>query len=119
MTKLKIKKGDKVLITAGKDKGKSGKVLQVDREGNRVIVEGLNIIKKHQKPRGQNQQGGIIEKAAPIHASNVMYMHNGKPTRLGYKVIKEEKNGKMVVTKQRIAKATGDMIDQTVKEVSL
>ena len=110
MSKLKIKRGDKVEIIAGKDKGKQGKVLHVDRTSERVIVEGINMISKHQKPSGANQ-GGIIKKEAAIHASNVMYVHNGKPTRLGVKVETTTKDGKKVIAKKRIAKTTGEVID--------
>lgn len=104
---MKIKKGDKVIIIAGKDKGKQGNVLSVNRKDNRVIVEGVNLIKKHQKPNAINHQGGIIDKEAPIDASNVMYLHNGKPVRLGYKV--QQIDGKKV--KNRIVRPTGEVID--------
>lgn len=104
---MKIKKGDKVVVIAGKDKDKQGKVLLTDRKKERVIVEGVNQIKKHQKPNNINHQGGIITKEAPIHVSNVMYLHNGKPVRLGYKV--EKVDGKNV--KKRIVKKTGEIID--------
>lgn len=104
---MKIKKGDKVIVIAGKDKDKEGKVLLVDRKNDRVIVEGVNMVKKHQKSNAQNQQGGIITKEAPIHASNVMYSLKGKATKLGYKV--EVIDGKTV--KNRIAKSTGEVID--------
>lgn len=104
---MKIKRDDKVVVIAGKDKGKEGKVLLVDRKNNRVVVEGVNQIKKHQKPNAVNHNGGIITKEAPIHASNVMYLHNGKPSRLGYKI--EEIDGKRV--KKRIIKKTGEVID--------
>ena len=96
---MKIKKGDKVQVIAGKDKGKEGKVLVVDVKNNKVIVEGVNKVKKHVKPSPMNPQSGIIEKEAPI----VMYVYAGKPTRIGYKV----ENG----VKQRIAKTTGEVID--------
>lgn len=101
---LKIKKGDKVVVIAGKNKGKEGKVLVVDRKKNRVIVEGVNMIQKHMKPNPVNQQGGIIKKENFIDASNVMYLANGKPTRIGYKFTKDNK-------KVRIAKSTGETID--------
>ena len=104
---MKIKRDDKVVVIAGKDKGKEGKVLLVDRKNNKVVVEGVNQIKKHQKPNAINHAGGIITKEAPIHASNVMYLHNGKPSRLGYKI--EEIDGKRV--KKRIIKKTGEVID--------
>ena len=110
MSKLKIKRGDKVEMIAGKDKGKQGKVLHVDRDSDRVVVEGVNMITKHQKPKGNNQ-GGIVKKEAAVHASNVMYVHNGKPTRLGVKVETTTKDGKNVTVKKRIAKTTGDVID--------
>lgn len=106
---MKIKKGDKVVVIAGrsKDKGKQGTVLSVDRKNNRVIVEGINEIKKHQKPNAMNHAGGIITKEAPIHVSNVMYVHNGTPSRLGYKI--EIIDGKKV--KKRVVKKTGEVID--------
>ncbi|MCL2398575.1 MAG: 50S ribosomal protein L24 [Defluviitaleaceae bacterium] len=109
--KSKLKRGDMVSIIAGKDLGKEGKILSVDRAKNRVIVEGINIMTKHQKPNRTNQTGGIVRVEAPIHASNVMYLHKDKPTRLGYKVEVSEVNGKRVVTKKRYAKSTGEVID--------
>lgn len=108
---IKIKRGDNVVVIAGKDKGKQGKVLVVDRKKSRIIVEGVNMITKHQKPNATNQQGGIIKKEASIDISNIMYIHNNKPTRIGYKVEVEEKDGKKVKVKKRIAKATGEVID--------
>ena len=111
MANMKLKKGDKVVVIAGKDKGKEGKILLVDRKKNRVIVEGVNMISKHTKHSPANQQGGIIKKENYIDASNVMYLINGKPTRIGYKLTKEVKDGKEVVVKQRIAKKTGEVID--------
>lgn len=100
---MKLKTGDKVVVIAGKDKGKEGKILHVDRKNNRVIVEGVNMISKHTKSSMQNQQGGIVKKEGSIHASNVMYLHNGKATRLGAMI----KDGKKV----RVAKKTGEVID--------
>ncbi len=100
---MKIKRGDKVQIIAGKDKGKEGKVLVVDKKNNKVIVEGANKVKKHVKPSPAHPQSGIIEQEAPIDASNVMFVYAGKPTRIGYKV----EDG----IKQRIAKSTGEVID--------
>ena len=111
MANIKLKKGDNVIVIAGKDKGKEGKILLVDRKKNRVIVEGINLISKHTKPSPSNQQGGIIRKENYIDVSNVMYSINGKPTRIGYKLTKEIKDGKEVVVKQRIAKKTGEVID--------
>ena len=103
MATSKIKKDDLVQVIAGKDKGKTGKVLSVDVKNHKVLVEGVNKVFKHSKPSMANQQGGIIEKESPIDISNVMYVHKGKPTRVGFKV----ENGKKV----RIAKSTGDVID--------
>lgn len=100
---IKIKKGDTVKIIAGKDKDKEGKVLVVDPKKNRVVVEGVNMVTKHTKPSAANQAGGIISKEAPIDISNVMYLHKGKATRLGYKLEGDKK--------VRIAKSTGDVID--------
>ena len=100
---MKIKKGDTVKVIAGKDKDKEGKVLSVDKKTGRVVVEGVNMVTKHAKPSAANQQGGIINKEAPIDASNVMYVQNGKATRIGYKV----EDGKKV----RVAKKTGEVID--------
>ena len=103
MATMKIKKGDTVKVIAGKDVGAEGKVLLVNKEDGKVLVEGVNMIKKHTKPSVQNQNGGIVEKEAFIDASNVMYLHKGKPTRVGFKV----ENDKKV----RFAKATGEVID--------
>ena len=100
---LKIKKGDTVKVIAGKDKDKEGKVVSVDRKNGKVLVEGVNMITKHEKPSAANQNGGIVQKEAAIDASNVMYVHKGKATRIGFKF----ENGKKV----RFAKSTGDIID--------
>jgi large subunit ribosomal protein L24 len=100
---LKLKSGDKVVVISGKDKGKQGKILKVDKKSNRIVVEGVNMIFRHTKPNANNQQGGIIKREGFIDASNVMYLHNGKATRLGAMV----KDGKKV----RIAKKTGEVID--------
>ena len=110
-SKTKLKRGDNVTIIAGKDLGKEGKVLAIDRTKNRIVVEGINFMTKHQKPNRSNQRGGIIRIEAPIHASNAMYLHKDKPTRLGYKVEVTEKDGKRVVVKKRYAKTTGDIVD--------
>ena len=103
MATLKIKKGDTVKVIAGKDNGKEGKVISVDPKNNKVTVEGVNVVKKHEKPSVANQNGGIIEKEAPIDASNVMYVHKGKATRVGFKIDGDKK--------VRFAKSTGDVID--------
>jgi len=109
--KTKLRRGDMVSIIAGKDLGKEGKILSIDRNKNRVIVEGINMMIKHQKPNRTNQTGGIVRVEAPLHVSNVMYLHKEKPTRLGYKVEVTEENGKRVVSKKRYAKSTGEIID--------
>ena len=111
MMKTKLRRGDMVSIIAGKDLGKEGRILSIDRKKNRIIVEGINIMTKHQKPNRTNQTGGIVRIEAPIHASNVMYLHKDKPTRLGYKVEITEENGKRIVSKKRYAKSTGEIID--------
>jgi large subunit ribosomal protein L24 len=82
-----VKKGDTVLVLTGKDKGKKGKILLVDKTNQRVAVEGVNLVKRHQKPKPPAVQGGIIEKTVPIHVSNVMLIEpkTGKPTRVGFK----------------------------------
>ena len=103
MSTLKIKKGDTVKVIAGKDKDKEGKVISVDPKNGKIVVEGINIIKKHTKPSAANQNGGIITKEAPIDASNVMYVFKGKATRVGFKIEKDKK--------LRFAKSTGDVID--------
>ena len=98
MSMLKIKKGDTVKIIAGKDKDKEGKVVSINRKTKRIIVEGCNMVSKHTNPNG-----GIINQEAPIDLSNVMYVHKGKATRVGFKF----ENGKKV----RYAKSTGEVID--------
>ena len=100
---MKIKTGDTVKVIAGKDVGAEGKVLAVDLKKRRVLVEGVNIVKKHTKPSVVNQNGGIVEKEAYIDASNVMYVHKGKATRLGFKFVDDKK--------VRYDKKTGDIID--------
>ena len=103
MATLKIKKGDTLRVIAGKDNGKEGKVVSIDRKNGRVLVEGINMVTKHMKPSAANQNGGIVQKEAPIDISNVMYLHKGKPTRVGFKF----ENDKKV----RFAKSTGEVID--------
>lgn len=108
MSTLKIKKGDTVQVIAGKEKGKSGKVIEIDRKKGRVRIEGVNMIVKHSKPSMTNQQGGIIETEGSIDISNVMYLDGGKPSRIGF-VVETSADGKK--TKKRVAKATGKVID--------
>ncbi len=103
MATCKSKKGDTVKVIAGKDKDREGKVISVDPAKGKVVVEGINMITKHEKPSAANANGGIVQKEAPLDISNVMYMHKGKATRVGFEV----KDGKKV----RIAKSTGDVID--------
>ena len=103
MKKFNIKKGDTVYVNAGNDKGKTGKVLEVLRDKDRVIVEGVNMVSKHTKPNPKAPQGGIVKQEAGIHISNVNLVDNaGKPTRVAHK----EVDGKKV----RIAKTTGEEI---------
>ena len=103
MATLKIKKGDTVKVIAGKDTGKEGKVLTVDQKNSKIIVEGINMVTKHMKPSQANPNGGIVQKEAPIDASNVMLVFKGKTTRVGFKMDGDKK--------VRVAKATGDIID--------
>ena len=103
MSALKIKKGDTVKVITGKDKGKEGKVISVDVQKGKVVVEGVNMITKHAKPSQANPNGGIVQKEAAIDISNVMLVVGGKATRVG----SEAKDGKKV----RVAKATGAVID--------
>jgi large subunit ribosomal protein L24 len=83
---MKIRKGDTVVVITGKDKGKQGEVLRVLPTADKVIVDGINIAKRHQKPTRAMQQGGIIDKPMPIHASNVSLIADGKPTRVGFRI---------------------------------
>lgn len=99
---MKIKKGDKVIILSGKDKGKEGKVLRALPSLDKVIVEGVNKIKKHQKTRQRGQQGEIIEKTMPIHVSNVALIEGGKAVRVGYKVENDKKVRISKKTNQKI-----------------
>ena len=103
MSAYRIKKGDTVKVIAGKDKDKEGKVIAVDTKNHRVLVEGVNMVTKHTKPSAANQQGGIVETEAYIAVSNVMYLHKGQPTRIGFKMDGDKK--------VRFAKKTGDVID--------
>jgi large subunit ribosomal protein L24 len=103
MSKLKIKKGDKVVVLSGSSKGTKGSVLKVFPDKEKAIVEGVNRIKKHTKPNAENPQGGIVETEAPIYVSKLaLVTSDGKPTRVGYEV----KDGKKV----RIAKKNGKQI---------
>ena len=103
MSMLKIKKGDTVKVIAGKDKDKEGKVIAVNHKEGKVLVEGVNMITKHTKPSAANQNGGIVHQEGPIDASNVMLMHKGTATRVGFKMEGDKK--------VRFAKKTGEVID--------
>jgi large subunit ribosomal protein L24 len=103
---MKIRRDDQVLVISGKDRGKTGRVLRVDPKTERVYVEGLNIVKRHQRPRpGSTEPGGVVEKEGPIHISNVMLLdpQDNKPTRVGI----TRENGKRF----RVAKRTGNKVD--------
>ena len=100
----KIKKGDRVVVLTGKDKGREGKVLQVMPKEERVVVEGLNMVQRHTRPTQTDPQGGIKNKEAPIHVSNVAIVDSqGKPTRVGFRVEGDKK--------VRVAKTTGEVIN--------
>ena len=105
MDAVHVKKNDNVKIIAGKDRGKEGKILKVFPKKNRVIIEGVNLVKRHTKPNQSNPQGGIVEKEAPIHASNVMLLLNGETTRTGIRILKDG-------SKVRFSKKTGDIVDE-------
>ena len=86
---MRIKSGMIVKVIRGNHKGKEGKILRVINDKNRVIVEGVNLIKKHTKPSQENPKGGIVEKEGSLHVSNVMFIHGGSPTRIGYKKLED------------------------------
>ena len=104
----KIKKGDKVIVIAGRDKGRSGEVIEMRRDDGRVLIRGVNMVKRHQRQTAQ-QEGGIISKEAPIHLSNVAFADpkDGKPTRVGFKFVGKDDDRKKV----RFAKRSGVEID--------
>tara|TARA_B110000438_G_C15767146_1_gene630170 strand:- start:843 stop:1148 length:306 start_codon:yes stop_codon:yes gene_type:complete len=101
---MKIKKNDTVQVITGADSGKSGRVIKVYLETDKIVVEGVGMVKKHTRPTQENPQGGIVEKEAAIHISNVMLLVSGKPTRVGFKILE---NGKKV----KVAKSTGEVIN--------
>ena len=105
MAKLKVKKGDSVLVTAGRDKGMRGEIVKVFPSENRVVVQGVNVVRRHQK-QTPNQEGGILSKEAPIHVSNVALEDpkDGSATRVGYKILDDGR-------KVRYAKRSGEVID--------
>ncbi len=102
----KIKKGDRVVVMTGRDKGRTGEVRQVMPTENRALVTGVNLVRRHTKPSAQNAEGGILSKEAPIHLSNLAVVDpkTGKPTRVGFKVLDDGR-------KVRVAKRSGDLID--------
>ncbi|MBV8739252.1 MAG: 50S ribosomal protein L24 [Alphaproteobacteria bacterium] len=106
MIKLKIKKGDNVMVISGRDKGRTGEVLRVFPTEGRVIVQGVNIAKRHTKPR-MGEPGGIVEKELALHISNVAHVDpaSGKPTRIGYKILGDGR-------KVRVARRSGEVIDR-------
>ena len=101
---MKIKKGETVQVITGNDKGKTGRVIKIFLDKERIVVEGINMVKKHARPTQDNPQGGIIEKEASIHISNVMMVAGGKPTRIGYKTLEDNR-------KVKFAKTTGEVIN--------
>ncbi len=103
MSTMKIKKDDMVKVIAGADKDKEGRVLAINKKDGKVLVEGVNMLTKHTKPSMANQNGGIIHQEGPIDISNVMYVHKGKATRIGFKMDGDKK--------VRVAKSTGEVID--------
>ena len=101
---MKIKKGDTVQVISGNEVGKSGRVIKVFPAKNKIVVEGLNMVKKHTRPTQENPQGGIMEKEAAIHISNIMFIMGGEPTRIGYKTLEDGK-------KVKYAKTNGEIIN--------
>lgn len=105
--KLHVRKGDEVVVISGKDRGKKGKILAAFPSEQRVLIEGINIVKRHTKPNAAYPQGGIVEKEAPVHVSNVMLIDpkTSEPTRVGKKILKDG-------TKVRYAKKSGEVLDK-------
>ena len=108
--KMRLKKDDKVIVVAGNDKGKTGKILKVFPQDLRVIIEGVNLRKRHTRPSQKSPQGGIIEKEAPIHISNVMILDpkSNKQTRIGSQILIDEKTGKKKIA--RVSKKSNEML---------
>ena len=101
---MRLKSGMNVRVVSGNHKGKEGKILKVIKDKNRIIIEGVNLIKKHTRPTQDNPKGGIIEKEGSIHVSNVQLVSGGKATKVGYKILDDGK-------KVRISKKTGKKVD--------
>jgi large subunit ribosomal protein L24 len=106
MPKLKVKKGDKVVVLAGRDKGKRGEILKMFPDDNKAVVRGVNVVRRHQKQSGA-KEGGIISKEAPIHVSNIAIEDpkDGEPSRVGYRILEDGR-------KVRFAKRSGELIDE-------
>lgn len=105
MARMKIKKNDQVLVISGRDKGKRGRVIEVLTREGKVLVEGVNMLKHHERPNRQRGiAGGIIAREAAVDASNVMVIHGGQPTRVGYQILQDGR-------KVRVSKKTGEVID--------
>ncbi len=103
--RMKIKKNDQVVVLSGRDKGKRGRVIDVLTKKGKVIVEGVNLLKHHERPnRQKGQAGGIVEREAPIDASNVMLLEGGRPVRVGFQILQDER-------KVRVSKKTGSVIE--------
>ena len=103
--RMKIKKNDQVVILSGRDKGKRGRVIEVLTKQNKVLVEGVNMLKHHERPNRQRGiAGGIVEREAPLDASNVMVIQGGQPTRVGYQILQDGR-------KVRVSRKTGEVID--------
>ena len=102
---MKLRKGDEVMVVSGEDRGKRGKILRVLRDKNRVVVEGVSFMRRHTRPSQSNPQGGIVEREAPIHASNVMVVDpkSGRPTRVGARVHEDG-------TRDRVARRSGEIL---------
>jgi large subunit ribosomal protein L24 len=105
MAKMKIKKNDQVLVISGRDKGKRGRVIEILTKEGKALVEGVNLLKHHERPnRQRGVAGGIVSREAPIDASNLMVIHGGQPTRVGYQILQDGR-------KVRIARKTGEVIE--------
>lgn len=111
MNKMRLKKGDRVRVISGKDKGKEGKILVAFPAENKVIVEGVSVASRHSKPTQANPQGGIVKKETPIYASKVMLVcpNTGKPTRIGHAFLEDGR-------KVRVAKVSGEVVDLDKKQ---
>jgi len=100
---MRLKTGMNVKVNSGNHKGKEGKILRIIKDKNRVVIEGVNLIKKHTRPTQENPKGGIVEREGSLHISNVMYLHNGNPSRIGYKKLEDG-------SKVRISSKSGEEI---------